>query len=85
MHLTAAGPESDKKLVDLRLSHELIADTNGEYTYQITATMQNNAKAAAQDVTLSLEADPLLTLSDDSTKDVGVGTVDIVKAKQLHG
>lgn len=81
MHLTAAGPESDKKLVDLRLSHELIADTNGEYTYQITATMQNNAKAAAQDVTLSLEADPLLTLSDDSTKDVGVGTVDIGQSK----
>lgn len=81
VNLTAAGPESDKKLVDLQLSHQLIADTNGKYTYQITATMQNNAKAAAQDVTLSLEADPLLTLSDDSAKDVDVGTVGIGQSK----
>lgn len=75
LSLTSAESESDEKLVDLQLSHQLIADADGKYTYQITATMQNNATTAAQDATLCLEADSLLTLSDDSTKSVGtIGT-----------
>ncbi|OUP59405.1 Ig-like domain-containing protein [Butyricicoccus pullicaecorum] len=61
------------KYLDLELSHERLTDSEGYYSYEITAAIKNIAEATAKNMILLFASESSLTLAEDSQKVISIG------------
>ena len=61
------------KYLDLELSHERLTDSDGYYSYEITAAIKNIAEATAKNMILLFASESSLTLAEDSQKVISIG------------
>lgn len=67
--------------IDLQLSHELISDTNGAYTYRVTSIVENTTDVTFNNLTAYFGGDSVLSLKEDIPADVFIG--DLEKGERM--
>ena len=67
--------EIEQKYLDLQLSHKKVDDSDGYYTYEITASIENTAESPANNLVLILHSENSLTLTEGMEKEISVGNL----------